>query len=90
MKLRAGCEIWVQSGGPTAGAYKYSAPGTSFGLRRDASGGWELIAVERIAVLPKQRARTTLVVTAEAREAMIRHALEGVELRVEPAVVQVA
>jgi len=84
LKLRAGCEVWEQSAGPTANAYKYNAAGTSFGLRRDTTGGWELISVERITVAPRQRGRTTLVVTAEAREAMIRQALEGVELRVEP------
>jgi hypothetical protein len=76
---REGCEVWEASGGPTASAYKYSAPGTRFGFRRDASGGWELIRVERIYVAPKQRGRFWLKLTVAARDAMIRHALEGTE-----------
>lgn len=76
---REGCEVWEQSAGPTANAYKYSGAGTRFGFRRDASGGWELIRVERISVAPKQKGRVYLKLTVEARDAMIRHALEGTE-----------
>lgn len=79
--LRAGCEAWEQSAGPTARAYEYSAIGTRLGLRRDGSGGWELIAVQRTSVRPKQSGRKSLVVTTAAQEAIIRHALEGVEVR---------
>jgi len=78
-KDRAGCEIWEQSGGPDASAYKYSGVGTRFGFRRDASGGWELIRVERISVSPRQKGRVWLRLTVPARDAMIRHALQGTE-----------
>lgn len=77
---REGCEVWEQSGGPTANAYKYAAAGTRFGFRRDASGGWELIRVERISVSPKQKGRVWLRLTVPARDAMIRHALRGTEV----------
>lgn len=77
---REGCEVWEQSAGPTANAYKYAAAGTRFGFRRDATGGWELIRVERISVSPKQRGRVWLRLTVPARDAMIRHALQGTEV----------
>lgn len=77
---RDGCEVWEASGGPSANAYKYSGAGTRFGFRRDASGGWELIRVERISVSPRQKGRVWLRLTVPARDAMIRHALQGTEV----------
>jgi hypothetical protein len=53
--------------------------GTRFGFRRDSSGGWELIRVERIYVAPTQKDRVWLRLTVAARDAMIRRALEGTE-----------
>ena len=77
--LRAGCEVWEASAGPDAAAYRYDAVGTRFGLRRDSKGGWALISVERISVRPRQRGCVALRVTAAARDAIIRRALDGVE-----------
>jgi hypothetical protein len=78
-KDRAGCEVWEASAGPSANAYKHCALGTRFGFRRDSSGGWELIRVERIYVAPTQKDRVWLRLTVAARDAMIRRALEGTE-----------
>lgn len=78
--LRAGCEAWGSSAGPDARAYKYDGVGTRYGLRRDTKGNWALISVERIAVSPSQRGKGWLVATPAARDAIVRRALDGVEV----------
>jgi hypothetical protein len=80
LKDRAGCEVTEESAGPQASAYKYDAVGTRFTLRRDASGGWELIDVTRIIVGPKKRARVSYRITSAAGQAIVRRALEDMEI----------
>lgn len=80
LKDRAGCEVTEESAGPEASAYKYDAVGTRFTMRRDASGGWELIDVARIIVGPKKRARVSYRITCAAGQAIVRRALEDMEI----------
>lgn len=88
--LRAGCEAWESSAGPDARAYKYDAAGTRYGLRRDSKGNWALISVERITVAPCQRGKRWLVATPAARDAIVRKALDGVEVAESAAPAQAA
>jgi hypothetical protein len=87
---RGGTVVTMSSGGPSANSYRYAAAGTSFSLRRDTKGSWSLVSCARIDVHPKQPARTLLRVSAAARDAIVRHALVGIEVAPSPADVPAA
>jgi hypothetical protein len=79
LAARARCEIRVRSAGPTAAAYRWTATGTEFTLRRDTTGGWEVTAIRRVTLRPKDRGEETLRLTPAARAATIHAALAGTE-----------
>jgi hypothetical protein len=79
-KARGGAELVLSSSAPTAAAYKYRAIGTLVTLRRDTKGSWLLVEARRIEMQPKQSSRSTLRVSAEARDAIVRRALDGIEV----------
>jgi hypothetical protein len=80
---RGGTCYTVSSAGPSANAYRHAAIGTRYTLRRNTKGHWLLDSVDRISVYPKQTRRETLTVTPAARDAIVRHALAGIEIHVE-------
>lgn len=83
---RSGATITRSSAGPSANSYKYSAAGTSFTLRRNSKGDYELVEVKRITVYPRQAERTHLTVSEKARNAIVRHALDGISVHAPAAI----
>lgn len=79
--LRSGTEITVRSAGPTANAYKYTAAGTQFTLRRNSKGDWLVVNVARVDVYPKQTKRRQLLISPAARDAAISHMLRHIEVQ---------
>ena len=77
---RSGVVVTMSSAGPDASAYKHRAIGTKFSLRRDSKGSWALVDVTRIDVFPKQTAKSLLTVSAAARDAIIRNAMDGIQV----------
>ena len=77
-------EVMQRSAGPAASAYKNSAIGTAFTLRRDTKGNWLLAAVVRTEVFPKSPGSVRLTVSAAARDAIVKRALLGISTHMEP------
>jgi hypothetical protein len=75
---RAGVEVMRASGGPAAAAYKHSAIGTAYTLRRTSAGHYDLISIRRTAVHPRQQERKVLSVSAVARDAIHQKAMAGI------------
>lgn len=84
---RPGTVVTMSSAGPSASAYKYTATGTEFALRRNTKGDWLVERVARITVYPKQSSRTRLVVSQDARDAIVRRALDGIDTHPQPAAI---
>jgi hypothetical protein len=77
-KARGGAELVLASRAPTASSYKYRAIGTFVTLRRDTEGNWMLVEARRLEMHPKQSSASTLRVSAEARDAIVRRAMAGI------------
>jgi len=77
-KHRAGTILRVTGGGPSASAYKYPVATTHFALKRNAIGDWTLTDCRRTEVWPGVMGVHTLFVSPEARDAIVKRALEGI------------
>jgi hypothetical protein len=77
---RAGVEVVRSSEGPTANAYKHGAIGTAYTLRRTSAGHYDLVAINRITVYPRQKGIKALRVSEAAEDAIYKKAMEGITL----------
>lgn len=80
LKHRIGSEIHLRPGGPSAKAYGYRAKTTRVRLQR-VTDGWRLIGAEVVEVYPKQTAENRVLISPEARDDVLRHAMQGLEVR---------
>lgn len=62
--------------GPSANAYKYSAKSTIITVKRVADG-WRLVDVAETQVYPRENGKLSIVLTEKARDAVLRHAFDG-------------
>jgi hypothetical protein len=77
---RAGVVVVRSSEGPAANAYKHSAIGTAYTLRRTSAGHYDLVAINRITVYPREKGIKALRVSEAAEDAIYRKAMEGITL----------
>ena len=77
---RAGVEVVRASAGPSANAYKYGAIGTTYTLRRTSAGHYDLVAIDRTTVYPRDKGLQALRVSEAARDAIHKKAMEGITL----------
>ena len=77
---RAGAEVVRASEGPSANAYKYGAIGTTYTLRRTSAGHYDLVAIDRTTVYPRDKGLQALRVSEAARDAIHKKAMEGITL----------
>lgn len=77
---RAGVEVVRASDGPSANAYKYGAIGTTYTLRRTSAGHYDLVAIDRTTVYPRDKGLQALRVSEAARDAIHKKAMAGITL----------
>lgn len=77
---RAGVEVVRSSEGPSANAYKHGAIGTAYTLRRTSAGHYDLVAINRITVSPRQKGIKALRVSEAAEDAIYKKAMEGITI----------
>jgi len=75
--LRVGTVVVFIPAGPAAKAYKHVAKSTRITLRRFARGEWRLMDVAAAEVRPKQAESTRITISADAAEAVRRHAMRA-------------
>lgn len=73
---RAGCTYAFREAGPTANAYKYKKTVVSYSLKRTGRG-WFVVTAGNEDVYPKQGGVDRIDLTAKAKEAVVRTALNG-------------